>query len=227
MDLTALIAWSTNFWKIQIMPLGQKFEPMRTQFLELVQSQPYKLATIVAIMTGLLVLLIGLRMLRRTPYKQRRTKAPAVISAMPSYVAELDGPRSSHGDDMNDIAKRFAQNETAVETTDMSVDIPRVGDKNPKPPNQKTPEVQHQRMPKMSQTPTKNPMAQNETTKATPEQTKMTQSDAKKAAPQNNDLEQLVEAERKLHALHELYQAGLIAPEIYILKAREYAAIGK
>lgn len=43
--------------------------------------------------------------------------------------------------------------------------------------------------------------------------------------PLDNDLGHLAEAERKLHALRELYQAGLIAPEIYILKAREYAAI--
>lgn len=34
----------------------------------------------------------------------------------------------------------------------------------------------------------------------------------------------LAEIERKLMALRELYEAGLIAPEIYVLKAREFAA---
>jgi hypothetical protein len=34
----------------------------------------------------------------------------------------------------------------------------------------------------------------------------------------------LAEIERKLMALRELYEAGLIAPEVYVLKAREFAA---
>ena len=34
----------------------------------------------------------------------------------------------------------------------------------------------------------------------------------------------LAEIERNMLALRELYEAGLIAPEVYVLKAREFAA---
>ncbi len=37
----------------------------------------------------------------------------------------------------------------------------------------------------------------------------------------------LADIERKMLALRELYEAGLIAPEIYVLKAREFAAQGR
>ncbi len=38
------------------------------------------------------------------------------------------------------------------------------------------------------------------------------------------ECERLAEIERKMMALRELYQAGLIAPEVYVVKAREFAA---
>ena len=39
-----------------------------------------------------------------------------------------------------------------------------------------------------------------------------------------DEIEHLAEVERKMRALRELFQAGLIAPEVYLLKAREYAS---
>ena len=39
-----------------------------------------------------------------------------------------------------------------------------------------------------------------------------------------DEIERLAEVERKMRALRELFQAGLIAPEVYLLKAREYAS---
>lgn len=41
-----------------------------------------------------------------------------------------------------------------------------------------------------------------------------------------DEIEHLAEVERKMRALRELFQAGLIAPEVYLLKAREYASEG-
>ena len=41
-----------------------------------------------------------------------------------------------------------------------------------------------------------------------------------------DEIEHLAEVEGKMRALRELFEAGLIAPEVYLLKAREYAAEG-
>ena len=41
-----------------------------------------------------------------------------------------------------------------------------------------------------------------------------------------DEIEHLAEVEGKMRALRELFEAGLIAPEIYLLKAREYASEG-
>ena len=41
------------------------------------------------------------------------------------------------------------------------------------------------------------------------------------------ETERLAEIERKMLALRELYEAGLIAPEIYVIKAREFAEESK
>ena len=41
-----------------------------------------------------------------------------------------------------------------------------------------------------------------------------------------DDIEHLAEVEGKMRALRELFEAGLIAPEVYLLKAREYASEG-
>ena len=41
------------------------------------------------------------------------------------------------------------------------------------------------------------------------------------------EAERLAEIERKMLALRELYEAGLIAPEIYVIKAREFAEESK
>ena len=40
------------------------------------------------------------------------------------------------------------------------------------------------------------------------------------------EIEHLAEVEGKMRALRELFEAGLIAPEVYLLKAREYASKG-
>ena len=41
-----------------------------------------------------------------------------------------------------------------------------------------------------------------------------------------DEIEHLAEVEGKMRALRELFEAGLIAPEVYLLKAREYASEG-
>ena len=41
-----------------------------------------------------------------------------------------------------------------------------------------------------------------------------------------DEIERLAEVEGKMRALRELFEAGLIAPEVYLLKAREYASEG-
>ena len=41
-----------------------------------------------------------------------------------------------------------------------------------------------------------------------------------------DEIEHLAEVEAKMRALRELFEAGLIAPEVYLLKAREYASEG-
>ena len=45
-------------------------------------------------------------------------------------------------------------------------------------------------------------------------------------ARETDEMARLAEVEKKMRALRELFQAGLIAPEVYLLKAREYAAEG-
>ena len=45
-------------------------------------------------------------------------------------------------------------------------------------------------------------------------------------ALENDEMARLAEVEKKMRALRELFQAGLIAPEVYLLKAREYATEG-
>ena len=45
-------------------------------------------------------------------------------------------------------------------------------------------------------------------------------------ARETDEMARLAEVEKKMRALRELFQAGLIAPEVYLLKAREYATEG-
>lgn len=48
-----------------------------------------------------------------------------------------------------------------------------------------------------------------------------------KTTKKAEEAERLAEIERKMLALRELYEAGLIAPEIYVIKAREFAEESK